>query len=280
MTIFLLLIPLLAIVSSLFLYRYTGKKELLRLDIVQFFYIFILAPFLYLWLKSFVNIVLQQEWGWQLSATQATLLDSILSVLFLYVFAFVVIHGLTKTFSLKIHKDPLYDVFAHAEYFHLDISHLVVNGSVLIFLTLLSMFNLLVPVTIDLPRSGLYQVLGFGIVASTLMFITTWMYNSPAQLYMRIMKVGFGLGFLIHLLLYYLYPIEFSLQYGMYWFSGAFFTGLVALSLVAEKKDQAPKKWWNRKLPFQFTLGKWKYYQSYLRKKGWRGIFKLFSTQP
>ncbi|EKD43989.1 MAG: hypothetical protein ACD_72C00045G0003, partial [uncultured bacterium] len=54
MKILLIIIPLLSLLASLGLYRYNGKKEILRFDLVQFFYAFILMPMIYIWFKSFL----------------------------------------------------------------------------------------------------------------------------------------------------------------------------------------------------------------------------------
>lgn len=109
--IILFLVPTFAILSSLYLYQHTGKREILKFDLVQFVYAFILAPIVYIWLKSFLFVFLVSELNLHLSVTDLFIADTVLTIIFLYVFAFLVIHSLTKSFELKRLRDPFYAVW-------------------------------------------------------------------------------------------------------------------------------------------------------------------------
>lgn len=266
MTIFLLLIPILAAISGIILYPHTGKREFLKLDFVQFFYTFVLTPFLFVWLKSFIFLVLRQELGLRLTYGQLLLIDTIVSVIFLYIFGFVVVHALTKTFSLKITQDPLYDIFRHAEFFHLDLSHLVMYIGVMALATLLSLVNLIVPFQVELAQTFFYGLLFFGVMAAVAMFTITWLYESPEPNYMRLMKAAFGVNFLIHIGIYLWRGVPFGAEYGAYWFFLVFFTSLVGLSLFAERPEEKRYRWYQR-LPFAINPYKIKYYYRFFRNK-------------
>src|SRR3989344_3589542 len=55
------LIPVLSVLSALALYHKSGKMEILKFDVVQFWYAFVLAPILFVWFKSFLFITLRDE---------------------------------------------------------------------------------------------------------------------------------------------------------------------------------------------------------------------------
>lgn len=104
LAIFLFVIPLLTLVSGVLLYGQHGKKEFLKLDFVQFMYSFVIAPVMFVWLKSFLFFILRNELNFRLSISEIFIVDTIYSTLVMFIFAFVVIHSLTKSFNLKREK--------------------------------------------------------------------------------------------------------------------------------------------------------------------------------
>ena len=47
--------------SALALYRKNGRREILKFDVVQFWYAFVLVPVLFVWFKSFLFFTLRDE---------------------------------------------------------------------------------------------------------------------------------------------------------------------------------------------------------------------------
>lgn len=241
MLIILYVIPFLTVVSALLVYRLNGKKEFLKLDLVQFFYAFVLSPILFVWVKSFLYYLMQSEVEVQLTQNQMFFYDTVFSVFFLFIFGFVVIHSLTKSFNLKLHEDPLHDLFHHSEYFHLWLTHLMVFGGVLSFFTAMALFNIWVPFEAVLSKAQFYSLLVFGGATGLLAFLGIWMSDPKQQSanFMRLMKLLFGVLFIVHVLAYFFTYPDFSGKYGMYWWSFTAFTSLVVCSLFAYKSEKA-----------------------------------------
>lgn len=241
MIIFFYLIPFFAILSAITLYRLNGRKEFLKLDLVQFFYAFILAPALFVWLKTFLYYLLRSEVAINLGTGLLFVIDTLFSVLFLYIFAFVVIHSLTKSFWLQRSKDPLYNLFEHSEFFHLWLTHLIMYVGSMAIVSILSSFNLFFPLDIEMTRSAFYVVFGSGFVSGLFVFMIVWL-SDPKQEeanFMRLMKLFFGFFFLIHVVLYFVFNPPFTPALGLYWWSLNLFTALVICSLFAYKSERA-----------------------------------------
>lgn len=235
------LIPVFAIISAVLVYRLNGKRELLKLDLVQFFYAFILSPVLFIWLKTFLYFLLKVEANVTLSNGQLFLLDTIYSTFFLYVFAFIVIHSLTKSFNLRQTTDPLYNLFEHSEFFHLWLTHLIMYLGGMILLTILAIVNIWFPLEVTLSE-GMFRLLFVsGFLSGFLMFMIVWL-SDPKQEranFMRVMKLSFGFFFLIHIVLYFVFSPPFSPALGLYWWSLNAFTALVICSLFAYRSERA-----------------------------------------
>jgi hypothetical protein len=235
------LIPVFSIISAVVVYRLNGKREFLKLDLVQFFYAFILSPVLFVWLKTFLYFLLRVEANVILSAGQLFLIDTIYSTFFMYVFAFVVIHSLTKSFNLKQTTDPLYNLFEHSEFFHLWLTHLIMYLGGMILLTILASINIWFPLDVKISESMFHLLFGSGFLCGFLMFMIVWL-SDPKQEkanFMRVMKLSFGIVFLIHVVLYFVFSPPFSPALGLYWWSLNAFTALVICSLFAYKSERA-----------------------------------------
>ncbi|MDA1079083.1 MAG: hypothetical protein O2840_00100 [bacterium] len=228
MTIFFMLIPLFAVVSGLLLYRHDGKRELLRFDVVQFVYSFVIAPVMFIWIKSFFYFVLSKEIHPPLSPTNLFVIDTVLSTMALIIYAFVVIHSLTTSFNRKMYKDPLHDLFEHTEYFHLWLSHLTMYiGSLLLF-TILGIGNIFLPLEVELSKFQFYSLFLFSAVLGTMQFIMVWLSNPGKENFMRIMKLSFAFFFMLHVGAYFLYSPAFAGRMSVFWVSfGASFTAVL-----------------------------------------------------
>lgn len=241
MTIFLFIIPLLAVVSAVFLYRHDGKKEFLKFDLVQFSYAFIIAPFLFIWLKTFVYFLLRTELGAGISSGELFIIDTVLSVLCFYIFSFVVIHSLTASFNRKMVNDPLHDLFAHSEFFHLWLSHLVMYIGAMLLITVIATINVFLPLNVQDVKGGIFILCGAGVVTGLFSFLTLIL-TDPRQdgaNFTRLIKLFFGFFFLIHGILYFWLTPPFQLQMSVYWWSFMVFTTLVICSLFWYKSERA-----------------------------------------
>lgn len=235
------LIPVLTIISSMLMYKQNGKKELLKMDLVQFIYAFVLMPVLFIWLKSFLYYLMQVEVEVQLSQLEMTLIDTGFSLVFLYIFAFVVIHSLTKSFHLKSSQDPLYDIIEHSEVFHLWITHLVVYIGMMLLITVLAAVNLFFPMQIFSSKFIFYFWNITGLLSGAIAFVMIWIADpkTGSVNFLRIMKLCYGLFFLIHVVLYFTFNPAFNIHYGIFWWSFAAFTSLVICSAFAYKSEKA-----------------------------------------
>lgn len=241
MLVFLFLIPILVIISGILVYPHNGKREFLKLDLVQFFYAFVVAPLMFVWLKTFMYVLLKTELGNALSQGQVFVIDTAFSVLSLYIFAFVVIHSLTATFNRRLVRDPLYDIFAHSEFFHLWLSHIVMFSGLLAILTILAFVNIFTPLQFNMSKAGFYVLCGSGILAGTFAFLMVWL-SDPKQegaRFMRIMKLLFGLFFMMYTVVYFIFTPSFAASSGMYWWSFFSVATLATWSLFTYKSVRA-----------------------------------------
>lgn len=220
-----MLIPLLALVSGLLLYRHDGKREILRFDVVQFVYSFVIAPVLFIWIKSFFYFVLSKEIQPPLSPNNLFVIDTVLSTMALIIYAFVVIHSLTTSFNRKMYKDPLHDLFEHTEYFHLWFSHLTMYIGALLLFTILGIGNIFLPLGLELGKLQFYGLFLFSAVLGTIQFMMVWLSKLDGGNFLRIMKLSFAFFFMIHVGAYFLYSPAFTGRMSVFWVSfGASFT--------------------------------------------------------
>lgn len=235
------LIPILAIITAIFLYRLNGKREFLKIDLVQFFYAFILAPVLYVWIKTFLYFILRTEIDIALTSGQLYLVDTIFSLVYMYIFGFTVIHALTKSFSLRRSRDPLYDIFEHSEFFHLWLTHLIVFVGSLILIAAIGIFNIFFPFNLTISQEIFYLLSFSGFLTGLVLFLVVWL-SDPKQEganFMRLMKLMFGLFFLILIVAYFTFAPLFEPAYGVYWWSLGVSIGLVTCSFFVYRFERA-----------------------------------------
>lgn len=239
MMIFLLIIPLLTVISALSLYRFNGRRQFMKFDLVQFVYAFIISPLVYIWVKSFTFSLLQTEVRPGLSVGQLFVIDSILSLLFIYVYAFVVIHSLTKSFKMRSLIDPLYDLFHHSEYFHLWLSHIVMFSGGVVLILILSTLNAFVAWPLYLPKAALLAAMGLGVIAGIGMYIGALLSNPLQKNFMRLMKLLFGAAFVIQVAVYFIVNPGWTADRWLYWLCFMAFTTTVVAGITWHRSSRA-----------------------------------------
>lgn len=237
----LLLIPILAILTSLFLYRHIGKKDLFQMDVVQFLYGFVIFPLMFVWLKTLLFYILSRELEFSLSVGQMFFIDTVFTMIFLFVFAFEVIHIVTTNFNLKYYRDPLYDIFEHSEYYHLWLSHVGLYLGLMLLTTGLGVLNALIPFQLVHNKFQFYGALGLGWILGLLGFAGVWMSDFPVPQYMRLMKLSFGFFFSILIVIYFVIDPEFRMSYLFYWIILMAFASAVGCSFLFDRSTKATK---------------------------------------
>jgi len=238
----LFLLPIVVLSSGIFVYKFQGKKDLLHLDLVQFFYTFILAPLLFVWFKIFFFSLMQT--GGVSNFEILFIADTIFSLIMLYIYAFVVMHSLTKTFRLKS-IDPLYNLFYHSEYIHLWLSHLVMGIGGMGLLVILALFNLILPGPFQLTQSEFWLSLSVSFLLGILGFLAIMMADPKQKVhvsYMRLMKMIMGASFLVLSLGYFIIGPNLKANYIVYWLILLFFTGMIVTGLFSYKSTRARSK--------------------------------------
>jgi hypothetical protein len=212
-----LVVPFSILTFSIIAYKYIGKKEIFKFDLVQFLYAFLFAPVIFIWSKSFLFYLLRTDSFEQLGYGQVFFFDSLFSVFFLYVFAFIVIHSLTKSFQVKKKADPLYDLFSDSEFFHLFISHFVIYLGTMVLLTVFSILNLLIPLDLDLNNFWFSTMLFSSLMIGIFCFIGIWLYASIQKGALKIFKFLFGSFIFLHIICYFIFEPSFDSQYLVFW---------------------------------------------------------------
>lgn len=231
--------PLTLGVIMAYIYKHNGKREIFRLDLVQFVYSFVILPLLFIWMKTFVYYLLRDELALGLSSRDLFLIDTAMSTLFLYVYAFVVIHSLTKTLNLKYYRDPLYDIFAHTEYYHVWLSHVVMYVGGMSLVSFLGLLNLWVPLTSELGRVDIAVVSVLGVLSGLVLFVGIWLSDPEHPHFMRLMKLAMSWFFVIHVLAYFWLNPNLSPAYAFYWFTFLVFLSSTLCSFLFERSARA-----------------------------------------
>jgi hypothetical protein len=259
MTSLLYFVPILAFVSSLALYRHHGKREILRFDLVQFFTAFIIIPLMFIWLKSILFLFLSRDLVPRLSSGELFIADTLFSLVFMYVYAFIVIHSLTASFKLKKVKDPIYDIFHHSEYFHLWLSHLVSYIGSGVIGSIISLTNLIAPLQLQFPRPYFFASLFAGTLLGVVSYILVWLGDPKQSNFMRIMKLAMGIFFTVHVIAYFVFDPGFNSAYLLFWMMSFALMAMVFLSFFVDRSERATS-----------FFDKFKY------KDGWDFRVKLF----
>lgn len=242
----LFLVPTFAILSALYLYRHTGKREILKFDLVQFVYAFVLTPIVYIWLKSFLFVFLVQELNLHLSVTDLFIADTIVTVIFLFVFAFLVIHSLTKSFELKRTRDPFYDIFQHSEFFHLLTSHVVLYVGMVILITIISTVNVFIPLQVVNNMLVFYAALVLGFVIGFTIYIgillTDGEFDVKYPRFEMFVELTYVAFFIFNIVIYFFIRPGFNLPHVMYWFGFVILGGFITGSLIVDRSEMIVKR--------------------------------------
>lgn len=253
---FLLLIPVFTTLFGLVLYKIQDKKlEIFKLDLVQFVYLFVLSPTLYVWLKSFLFYVLRNELDLRLSVTDLFVVDTIFSLLSFIVMAAIAMHSLTKTFRLKRDFDPHFDIFHLSEYFHLWWTHLVMWGGAMLLATFISISNVLVPLqVVAASKTQFYGLLGVALVFGFVTFFALWMSDAKQGNFMRLMKLFLAFVVLVHVVAYFILDPVFNMSNAGYWFVFMNFFSATLCASIFERYEQKSKV---QKIRDYFTHFNW-----------------------
>jgi hypothetical protein len=240
MKLVLFLLPFLVLITAFLIYRHNGKKEILKFDLVQFIYAFIVAPIIFIWLKSFLFYFISNEADIFLSQTQIFIFDSFYSLIFLFIYAAIVIHSMTKSLENKRHKDPLFDLFKHTESIHLRFSHFGMYFGIMILTTLFSLLNIYFPLSIEMLKLYFYLIILLGSLFGVLSFLVVWL-SIYSNRFLKLMKALYALFFLIHVVSYFIFEIRFNSDYSVYWFVFFSYFILVFLSFLLERSERIMK---------------------------------------
>lgn len=231
MLIALVFFPVFSIIIALVLYQYNGRRQFFKFDLVQFLYAFVLAPAVFIWLKTLLFYILNNELNIRISPRELFVRDTVYSLVAFFVLSFIVIHALTKSFELQRLKDPNHDVFKHSEFFHLATSHAVIYAGVMVLFTFLSFTNVYFPLEVKPNPLGFYVILTLGLILGIasfgVMILSDW--GNPK--FIKLTKLLFLFFFIIHVAIFFLANPPTSTQVGIYWFVFSIFTGFV-LSMV------------------------------------------------
>ena len=154
-----------------------------------------------------------------LSAGELFTIDTAFTLFLFYIYAFIVMHSVTKSFRLNTEKDPLYDLFYHSEYIHLWLSHIVIALGAMVLLLILALINLFFPLATTMGKLTFYVICAAGVVLGSVAFIGLLL-TDPRQTgrrYMRLMKLAIGASFSVLAITYFLSGPQFTGPYSLYW---------------------------------------------------------------
>lgn len=239
---FLFFIPLLASILGIFIYRFQGgKRQVFKLDLVQFIYLFIISPTIYVWMKSFMYYMLSNDFNQGFSQTDIFVVDTFFSVIAFFVFVSIAIHSLTKTFRLKRDYDPHFDIFHLSEYFHLWWSHIAMSFGGMVLISFVSVVNVLFPMQIEATQLQFFSLIALGLFFGVFLFFAIWMSDPNQGNFMRIMKIFFAFFFLFHVAIYFILDPKFNLDFVLYWVVFSTFLSAVICSSFFEKNTKTNK---------------------------------------
>ena len=206
------------------------------MDLVQFLYAFVLAPAIFIWIKTALFFNLRSELG--VSVNDTFWIDTTLTIIALYIYSFVVIHSLTKSFQIQKAKDPLFDFFEHSEYFHLWLSHLTVYSGALLIMFFLGMLNLFFPITLISSKSALYLGIIIGTLCGLMLYFGVLVNRIERQKsFDRIMKFQVYIYTFVVLLTYLVTDPNFVASNTVFWGSVFFFvTATLSLQFLKRPK--------------------------------------------
>lgn len=246
-SLFLLLVLLFGVAAALFLYRFQGRRNVIQLDIVQFLYIFLFYPVFFVWIKSFIYVQVRGDLGAALTANEFFLIDTAVSLTWLYLYGIFAIKGFTKTLFLARHKDPLADLFEHTEYFHLWISHLAIFFGVAIISLILAGINVFLPFQVPNATITTLFVACIGSIVGIFMFVMLLLSDPKQNGYrlLKVVKLVYGFVFTVLISLYLFIEPPFTTAHSMYWLVVFMYASFVVCSIFSYKSSRA-NSWLDR----------------------------------
>lgn len=244
--ILLLIVPVLTVLFGMLMYKFQGKnREIFRLDLVQFVYLFLMAPTLFVWLKTFLFYILRNELEYSLSITELFVIDTVFTVIAILVMAAISIHSLTKTFWIKRHHNPRFDVYHLSEYFHLWWSHIIIWGGVMLLISFVALANVFAPLELWLSKSMFILIQTLGGITGIFFFMAIWMSDPRQGNFMRLMKLLLVLFATVHIAFYFIFDPKFNSQFILYWVSLAMFVCAAGIGGIFERYEKLS---WFRKI--------------------------------
>jgi len=160
------------------------------------------------------------EWIW---------IDTAISISFLYFYAFGVIHSLTKTFSLRLERDPFYDIFAQSEYFHEFLSHVGMYSLSLIAVAFVGLLSIPFPLSIPVDKKLMWGLVVIALCMGLLAYFGLFGLTDKGvnyDIYKRLVKLTYGLCFVILAAASFFFSVSFSESYTVFWTVFFFFFSL------------------------------------------------------
>lgn len=240
---FLLLIPVFTTLVGIIIYKFQDRKmEIFKLDLVQFIYMFLITPTLFVWLKSFLFYILRHELDFRLDVTDLFVIDTIFSVFAILIMGAIAMHSLTKTFKIKRQFDPDFDLYHLSEYFHLWWTHIVIWGGLMLLGTFVSISNVLVPLEVVVTnKTQFYGLLVVGTVFGFVTFLALWISDALQGNFMRLMKLFLAFFVLIHIVVYFVLDPVFNMSMAGYWFMLFNFVSATIIASFFERYEQKSK---------------------------------------
>lgn len=249
MKIFLVLSPVIVLLFGIFIYRFNGRRELMRMDLVQFIYTFVVAPSLLIWIKSVVFLNLNSTVG-IVDPEDKFIIDTILTTISFFIYAFLVMHSLTKTFAIKKKKDPLFDIFEHTEYFHKSLTHLATYSGMILIFFLLGCLNVFSPLLVPDKPTDLYVGIFAGLLLGLIFYIINRISKDENHArFSRIMNLEIYFYTFALIVVYTVFRPRYSSQYAMYWSTTSFFMFSTVSSQIMKRygKRSISKSSWGLK---------------------------------
>ena len=237
MRILLNLLPIIILIFGFFIYRFNGRKELLKMDLVQFIYAFVLAPAIIIWTKTVVFFSIDNLLGITDVETKF-LIDSIITTIAFFFYGFMVIHSLTKSFEIKKSRDPLFDIFEHSEYLHLWLSHIVIYSGWLVVTFVLGILNIIFPFELRENSLNPTVLVLIGFVLSLLFKHALGIVKE--ENFGRVMKLQVYTGTFALIVVYILIRPQYSAQFSAFWAATMFFisTAIATQDFRKRRKKQ------------------------------------------
>lgn len=237
--IFLVLVPIITTIIGMLAYRFQGKeREIFRIDLVQFVYLFVLSPAMFIWLKTFLFYLMRNELGISLTINEMFVIDTLFTIIAIFVMAGVSIHTLTKTFWIKRYHDPEFDLYHLSEYFHLWWSHILIWGGAMLLLSFVAIANVLTPFQLELSKVAFLIMELVACFAGVAFFIAIWMSDPGQGHFMRIMKLLLVFFSLIHIVIYFVFDPKFNSHYVGYWVGSAIFLTAAGIGGFFERYEK------------------------------------------